>query len=292
MGKKERRLEQSVKKTNKDHKDFAAKMGKQKPLHKEANLPKRIDKAYAEDNGFIAGKNSVWEALQSERTVNKVFLVADGDKLFSAKVLDLCREKNIPWQTIEKDALERMAGPYHQGIAASCTPFVYTELDEMITCAKQKKEEPFLLLLAGVEDPHNLGSIIRSAECVGVDGIIIPKRRSVSVNQTVLRVSAGAASYVPVASVNNLAQTIAYLQKEDIWVMAAHMQAPADMWHSNLKGPICLLMGGEGQGVPELLQKKCDQLVNIPQWGKISSLNVANATAILLYEIARQRRML
>ncbi len=265
------------------------KQNKKNEVQKEGHALGEKKEFLIEDNGFIAGKNSVWEALQSEYTVNKVYLSNGGDKLFYSKVLDLCRQKNIPWQMVEKDALERMVGPHHQGIGAICTPFMYTDLEAILNAARQKNKDPFLLLLAGVEDPHNFGSIIRSAECVGIDGIIIPKRRSVPVNQTVLRVSAGAAAYVPIARVNNLAQTVEYLQKEGIWVIAAHMNASVDMWHSDLRGPICLLVGGEGQGVPELLRKKSDQLVNIPQWGKISSLNVANATTVLLYEIARQR---
>ena len=249
-----------------------------------------LNPAERDDSEIVAGKNSVLEALQSELTVNKIWLCLGSDTAFTDQLLALCRKKSIPWQIVGKEAMERIAGAHHQGVAAACTPFRYTELADILAQAKGSGQPPFLLLLAGVEDPHNFGSIIRTAECVGVHGLIIPKRRSASVNQTVLRVSAGAAAYMPIARVNNLPQTVDFLKQQGVWVIGAHMTGAVPMWDANLTGPLCLIVGGEGQGMPELLQKKCDRLVAIPQWGKISSLNVANAAAVLLYEIARQKQ--
>jgi len=190
---------------------------------------------------------------------------------------------------LTKAQMTRLAGPDHRGVAAELAAAEYVEVSDLLDIAAQKNEPPFIVVLDGVEDPHNLGAVIRTALCAGAHGVVIGKRRSASLNHTVLNTSAGAAAYLPVARVANLVQAVCELQEAGCWVAAADMDG-GNLWEEDLTGPIVLVMGSEGEGVSPLLKKNCDKVVSIPMRGKIGSLNVSNAAAVLMYEIVRQRR--
>ena len=177
----------------------------------------------------------------------------------------------------------------HQGVIAIVAPYNYSTIDDIINYAKNKNEEPFILILDGIEDVHNLGSIIRTAETAGVHGIIIPKRRAASVNATVAKTSAGAIEYMKIARVNNLNDTIKKLKEEGLWIIGTEMNAKTKYYNQDLKGPIAIVIGNEGTGISSLVKKNCDILINIPMKGKINSLNASVSTGIILYEALKQR---
>ena len=238
---------------------------------------------------IISGRNSVIEALRSDVTVNRV-LVAEGiDEHFAGQVLRLCREKHIPVRRLPRNKLNQLAGPDNRGIAAELAGMDYAELTDILRAAKEAGEAPFVVLLDGIEDPHNLGAIIRSAYCLGAHGVVIGSRRAAQVNETVMKTSAGAAALLPVARVGNLNQALAELKENGCWAAAVDMDGDT-MWQTDLSGGLVLVMGGEGTGVSSLLKKNCDMVVSIPMSrSQIGSLNVSNAAAILLCEAARQR---
>ncbi|MBR1885197.1 MAG: 23S rRNA (guanosine(2251)-2'-O)-methyltransferase RlmB, partial [Schwartzia sp.] len=178
----------------------------------------------------------------------------------------------------------------HQGVLAYTSPVDYTPFDEILRLARQKSDVPFLLLLDELEDPHNLGAILRTADAVGVDGVLIPKRRSCPLSATVAKTSAGAVEYVPVARIGNVAQTLNELKREGFWVVGADMDGTADYFTADLTGAVVLVVGSEGHGISRLVRETCDLLVRIPMLGKINSLNVSVAGAVLMYEVLRQRR--
>lgn len=179
----------------------------------------------------------------------------------------------------------------HQGVVAIVPPFNYCDIDDILEYAKSKNEEPFVVLLDSIEDPHNLGSIIRTAETAGVHGIIIPKRRSAVVNSTVAKTSAGAVEHMKVARVNNLVEIIKKLKQNGIWVYGADMEGKANYYDENLKGPICVVIGNEGEGISKLVKDNIDVLIKIPMKGKISSLNASVSAGIILYEVVKQRNL-
>ncbi len=238
---------------------------------------------------LICGKNSVLAALKAGRPINKIVLAKGFEHGMAKEVLALAKELGVPCQEIDRAALSNFAGPNNRGVVAQAAPYEYVEVADILAAAKEKGEDPLVLILADLEDPHNLGAIIRTAESAGVHGIIIPKRRSVALNSTVVQVASGAAEYVPVARVANLNQCLEELKKAGLWVAGADMQGKENLWQATLTGPLALVMGSEGQGIPRLLADNCDFLVQIPQKGQISSLNVSAATAIIIYEVLRQR---
>jgi len=235
---------------------------------------------------LIEGKNSVSECLDGMATVDKVLILkgaTDQNLIFKIK------EARVPYQFVDKVALDRISkSNNHQGFIAFVTDYKYFSLDEIIDRAYKKGSQPLILILDGVEDPHNLGNIVRTAECMGVDGILIPKNRSATVNDTVVRVSAGATSHVQICKVTNINQEIETLKEKGFWIFCAEADGTS-IYQTNLKGPIALVMGGENTGVKHLTRQLCDSRISIPMHGKINSLNVANATAMILYEINRQR---
>lgn len=239
---------------------------------------------------IIYGKNSVLEILRSGHSVNKVLLAKGQDAKFTREVVNLCRAKGIPMQEVERQRLIDLAGPEHQGIVAQVAPYGYAEISDMLELAKSRKEDPLLIILAEVEDPHNLGAILRTAECVGAHGVIIPKRRAASVTETVAKVAAGALEYVPVARVSNLTQAISNLKDAGLWIAGAHMTNATPLWQADLKGPLGIVLGSEGQGIPRLVAENCDFMVSLPMHGHITSLNVSASAAVLLYEVLRQRQ--
>lgn len=237
----------------------------------------------------IEGRNAITEALRSGKTIDKV-LVAEGNTDGSAKVLFAkLKDAKIKIQVCKRNVLDKESETgRHQGFIAYATDFVYSEVSEILEVARERNESPFIVVLDSLEDPHNLGSIMRSAEIFGAHGIIIGKHRSVSVNDTVIRVSEGASEYVKVARVTNITNTLEELKKEGLWVIGVDMKGE-DIRTSDMTGGIALVVGGEGNGISPIVRKACDKVVSIPMHGKINSLNASVAAGIALYESAKGR---
>lgn len=238
----------------------------------------------------IEGRNSVIELLESNRDVNKIF-IAKGEKHGSInKIIAMAKEKKIITVEIDKNKLGQMAQTSNsQGVIAIVPPYNYCELEDILQEAKIKNEQPFILILDGIEDPHNLGSIIRTAETAGVHGIIIPKRRAASVNSTVNKVSAGAVQHMKIARVNNINETIEYLKREGVWICGTDMETDKYYYNQDLTGALAIVIGSEGFGMNRLVKQNCDFLVKIPMKGKITSLNASVSTGIVVYEAVKQR---
>jgi len=235
---------------------------------------------------LIEGKNAVEAALTGDATIEKIYIQRDASY---PKLIAAIKASRIQYQFVDRAAMERISkSKNHQGFIALVTDFKYYSLDSIISEAQKTGSQPLLLILDGIEDPHNLGNIIRTAECMGVDGIIIPKNRAVTVNETVMRVSAGAASHVKICKVTNINTEIENLKQKSFWVYAVELGG-VNISQTNLKGPVALVMGGENSGVRHLTLKLCDGVVAIPMSGKTNSLNVGSAAAIALYEVTRQR---
>ena len=239
----------------------------------------------------IVGRNAVTEALKSGRAVNRL-LVAEGDGQGSIReIVRLARESGAIVETVARSKIEAAArGFRHQGVLAYTSPVDYMPLDELLEAARAKSDAPFLLLLDELEDPHNLGAILRTADAVSVDGVLIPRRRSCPLSATVAKTSAGAVEYVPVARIGNIAQTIKALKDEGFWIIGADMDGTADYFDADLTGATVLVVGSEGRGISRIVRDNCDILVRIPMLGKINSLNVSVAGAVLMYESLRQRQ--
>ena len=237
----------------------------------------------------IEGKNPVRELLKTDETIEKI-MIANGTNDPEIRMFQkIAREKNIKVEFVDKKVLDKLSETgHHQGVIAVYTDFKYSDLDEIIYQTRSENKDILFVILDEVLDPHNLGSVIRVAECAGATGVIIPNRRSATVNETVVRTSAGATAYVPVIKVSNLNQTIEKLKKENIWVYAADMDGER-MNKTNLKGDIALVIGGEGTGVRDLTKKLCDGVLSIPMFGKVNSLNASVSAGIVLYEAVRQR---
>lgn len=240
----------------------------------------------------IVGRQVVLEALRSGQEINKL-LVAKGPRQGSIReILALAKEQGIVVQEVERTVLDKLSeGANHQGVLAQIAGISYVELDDLLAKGRDGDWAPFLVLLDGIQDPHNLGSIMRSGEAMGVDGVIIPKRRAVPVTQTVMKASAGAANYVPVCRVGNLATTIDTLKKAGYWIVGADMEG-STCFTQDLTGPIALVIGSEGAGLSRLVKDKCDFLSSVPMRGAINSLNASVAAALLMFEVVRQRSVL
>ena len=207
------------------------------------------------------------------------------------EIIKLAKQNKIIMSEIEKTKLDQMSETKnHQGVIAIVPPYEYADVDDILDAAKKKNEDPFIIILDEIEDPHNLGSIIRTAECAGAHGIIIPKRRSALVNSTVVKTSAGATSYMKVARVNNLNETIEYLKEHNVWVYGTDMLGSSYYDEQDYKGGVAIVVGSEGEGMGRLIKEKCDFLIKIPMKGKINSLNASVSAAIVMYEVMKQRR--
>lgn len=239
----------------------------------------------------VEGRNSVLELLESGRDVNKI-LVAKGEKHGSIyKILAMAKERKIVIAEVEKSKLDQIAQtPNHQGVIAIVPPFDYCEVEDILELSKQRNEMPFILILDGIEDPHNLGSIIRTAETAGVHGIIIPKRRAASVNSTVSKVSAGAVEHMKIARVNNINETMRFLKEQDVWICGTDMDTDVAYTKQDYRMPLAIVIGSEGFGMSRLVKENCDFLVKIPMKGKITSLNASVSAGIMMYEVVRQRK--
>ena len=238
----------------------------------------------------LIGRNAVTEALKAGRAINKI-MVADGDREGSIhEIVALAKERGIVTQVVERGKIESVAGGLrHQGVMAYVAPVAYAELEDILKAAEEKGEAPFLLLLDELEDPHNLGALLRTADATGVHGVLIPKRRSVPLTATVAKTSAGAIEYVPVARIGNIAQTLKKLKDKGFWVAGADMDGSQNYNEADLTGALVLVVGSEGKGMSRLTKEACDFIVKMPMVGKINSLNASVAGSILMYESMRQR---
>ncbi|MDR0314605.1 MAG: 23S rRNA (guanosine(2251)-2'-O)-methyltransferase RlmB [Oscillospiraceae bacterium] len=238
---------------------------------------------------LIIGRGAVLEAIRAGRGIDALF-IAKGDRVGSiGKIISSCRDLGVPIKEVDSKKLDSMCnGANHQGVAASVPAHSYCGVDDILNAASQKNEEPFIVICDEIEDPHNLGAIIRSAECAGAHGVIIPKRRSASLSFAVSKVSAGALHHLPVARVANLSAAIDDLKKKGLWIYGADMQGLT--WcQTDLKGALALIIGSEGSGLGRLIKEKCDFLVSLPMKGKIESLNASVAAGIIMFEVSRQR---
>lgn len=237
---------------------------------------------------MIWGRNPVIEALRAGRPCNKIMIVS-GSRGSMGDLVGLAKKKDVPVQFVPHHVLDKLTnGANHQSVAASLSPKKYVSVGDILAQAKSRGEAPLIVVLAGMEDPQNLGAIIRSAEAAGVHGLIIPRRRAVPLTGTVEKVSAGALEYMQVSRVGNMAQTLQTLKKEGLWVAGADMTGGIPYYEADLTGPLALVIGGEKKGLGGLT-KVCDYLIRIPMQGKIGSLNAAAAGSILVFEVLRQR---
>lgn len=242
------------------------------------------------DSNIIEGRNPVMEALRAEREIDKIIVTKGNLEGSIKKIIAIAKEKKIPVQYVDRNKLNQISsGGTHQGVIAYVAAYKYYEIEEILESARKKDEEIFLIILDEITDPHNLGSIIRTANASGAHGVIIPKRRSVGLTATVAKTSAGAIEYVPVSKVTNLARTIDYLKEQGIWIIGADMDGEKLHYDSDLTGNVAFIIGSEGKGISRLVKEKCDFLVKLPMKGQVSSLNASVAASILMYEVLRQR---
>lgn len=243
---------------------------------------------------LIMGRNGVREALRSGRSIDRILVTKEQDGSLG-ELVNMARDRNIQLREVDRAKLDELCMPFghgnkpgnHQGIVAQVPGVDYCEVEDILAVAKARGEAPFLILLDGIEDPHNLGSILRSAECAGAHGVILPKRRSASLTAAACKASAGAVEYIKVARVSNLVEAMRRLKRQGIWLAGADMQG-TPMDRTDLKGPLGLVIGSEGSGLGKLVQESCDFLVSIPMFGHLDSLNAAVAAAILMFEKKRQ----
>lgn len=248
---------------------------------------KKEEKIYDDQ---IEGRNSVIELLESKKDINKIF-VTKGEKHGSInKILAMARERNVIIVEKDKRQMEQMAQtPNYQGVIAIVPPFEYCEIEDILEDAKNKNEDPFVLILDGIEDPHNLGSIIRTAETAGIHGVIIPKRRAAAVNSTVNKTSAGAVEHMHIARVTNISDSIQKLKDAGLWICGTDINTEKYYYNQDLTGPLGIVIGNEGSGMSDKVRKNCDFLVKIPMKGKVTSLNASVSTGIVIYEAVEQK---
>lgn len=248
-----------------------------------------VNEAEARED-LIIGRNAVMEVLKSDRTIESLY-IANGHMEGSIKaIINIAREKGLVLKEVDRKKLDSMSeGTNHQGVIAQVTPFKYCEIPDMLNLAKKRKQDPFIVILDEIEDPHNLGSIIRTAELCGAHGIIIPKRRNVGITSTVYKCSVGAIEHMRIAKVTNINSAIDELKKEGLWIYGADIAGDEYSYEVNFGGPCAVVIGSEGRGISKLTLKKCDKLVKIPMIGKINSLNASVAGGIMMYEILKGR---
>ena len=239
---------------------------------------------------IIAGRNAVFEALTSKRPINKIFIKAGLQGGSLGKIVAAAQEAAVPVEYVQAEKLDRLApGMRHQGIVALASPIAFSTLEDVLQRAASRNETPFLLLLDELQDPQNVGALIRSADAAGVHGVLLPRRRSCPLNMVVAKVSAGAVNYVPVVQIGNIVQTLRSLQEQGFWAVGADMDGECLYFDADLDRPVVLVIGAEGKGLGRLVKENCDMLVRIPMQGGVNSLNASAAGAILLYEVVRQR---
>lgn len=256
-----------------------------------ANFDKKRERGGATDaaENAVIGRNAVKELFADGRDVEKIYIQSGQREGSIHMLVATALERKIPITEVEKSKLDRMSGgANHQGIIALASEQNYSSVEDILAYAKERGEHPFIVMLDGVEDPHNLGAIIRNAECAGAHGIIIPKRRAVGLTPAAAKASAGALMHMRVAKVTNLAQTVDELKERGIWFYAADMDG-GTVYKTDLSGSVCIVLGSEGFGISRLVKEKCDFTVSIPMYGNVNSMNVSCAAAVILSEAARQR---
>ena len=238
----------------------------------------------------VEGRNAVLELLESGRDINKLY-ITKGEKYGSInKIIAIAKEKKVVIVEKDKSQMEMMAqNENYQGVIATVPPFEYCEIEDILNLAKEKEESPFVLILDGIEDTHNLGAIIRTAETAGIHGIIIPKRRAATVNSTVAKVSCGAVEYMKIARVNNISDAISELKDAGLWICGTAIDAEKYYFNQDLTGPLGIVIGNEGKGMSDIAKKNCDFLLKIPMKGNVTSLNASVSTGIIVYEALKQR---
>ena len=268
--------------------DKARSDRRQKPAYGYSR-PSYSDESDEVDECTVSGRNAVKELLESGRDIDKLF-VRSGDREGSVNlILGIAAERKIPIIEVDTRKLDQLShGGRHQGVVAIAAERNYSSVEEIIAYAEERSEKPFIIVLDGVEDPHNLGAVIRSAECLGAHGVIIPKRRAVGLTSTVAKASAGAIEHVRIAKVTNIAQTIDELKERGLWLYAADMDG-VSCYSEDLSGPVALVLGSEGFGISRLVKEKCDYVISVPMYGSLNSMNVSCAATVLMAEVARQR---
>ena len=278
-----------------DRREFDRGTGDRRKLNNRIVKRREEDKEKYEEaySDQVEGRNAVIELLESGKDINKLY-ITKGEKNGSInKIIAMAKEKKVVIVEKDKQQMEKMAQTENfQGVIAIVPPYEYCEIEDILEYAKLKEESPFILILDGIEDTHNLGAIIRTAETAGVHGIIIPKRRSAQVNSTVSKVACGAVEYMKIARVNNINDCIKKLKELGIWICGTAVEAQEYYFNQDLKGPIGIVIGNEGKGMSELVKKNCDFLVKIPVLGKVQSLNASVSTGIIIYEAVKQRSFL
>ncbi|MBQ8526812.1 MAG: 23S rRNA (guanosine(2251)-2'-O)-methyltransferase RlmB [Clostridia bacterium] len=258
-----------------------------KRYKKEKN---NVSEDFSVPSDRLEGRNPVMEALNSGRTIDKIYVQAGERSGSVLKIVSICRDKKIPVIETEKAKLDKMSSTgAHQGVIAAVAAKEYVEVEDILAIAEEKGEKPFIVICDEINDPHNLGSILRTSNAAGVHGVIIPKRNSVGLTATVAKSSAGAVEFTPVAKVTNLARTIDMLKERNIWVAGADMSGENDIYSQDFSGGIAIVIGSEGFGISRLILEKCDFLVKIPMLGEITSLNASVAGALMIYEVVRTR---
>ncbi len=241
------------------------------------------------DELMVYGKNAVLETLLSGCEVNKIVVIKDSRDHAIQKIIDICKEKRHPIRFADKEAIDRLTEGLHQGVVLYAAPFKYADIDEILAVAAEKGEPPMVVLLDGITDPHNLGAVIRTAEAAGVHGVVIPKRGGALVNSLVVKVSSGAAEHIKIARVSNLVNTMEELKKRGLWVVGTAPEAGQNYTEYDFRGPLCIVIGSEGEGMARLVGEKCDSTVRIDMYGKTSSLNASVAAGVVIFEALRQR---
>ena len=275
------------KKTRNDHGREQKKESYHRADLKRRETPRQDDEG--DDRFVIVGKNPVMEALRSEQQMDKLLILKDNKDHVLGDLAEKARRRGIVVQSVEKIKLEGLAdGQPHQGVAAMMAPFPYSSMEDVLAKADAKGEEPLVVILDHLTDPHNLGAIIRSANLCGVHGVIIPKRRSASLTAVSVKASSGAVAHTPIVKVGNLTQCIDELKAKGFWIMAADMDG-APYYKNDFKGKLAIIIGNEGKGISPNVKKQCDYSVSIPLYGDIDSFNASAAAAIILSEAARQR---
>lgn len=254
---------------------------------KEEKIVQDLDRIFDDQ---IEGRNAVLELLESNKDINKIYITKGELKGSINKIIAIANEKKVIIVQKDKKQMDMMAqSENYQGVIAVVPPYEYVEVEDILEVAKERNEDPFILVLDGIEDTHNLGAIIRTAETAGVHGIIIPKRRAAQVNSTVSKVASGALEYMKIARVNNITDTISKLKDKGVWICGTAIDAEKYYYDQNLTGPLAIVIGNEGKGISELVKRNCDFLVKIPMKGKVTSLNASVSTGIIVYEAVKQR---
>ncbi|RDI39028.1 23S rRNA (guanosine(2251)-2'-O)-methyltransferase RlmB [Falsibacillus pallidus] len=241
---------------------------------------------------YIIGKNPVIEALKSERDINKIWIAEGSQKGQMQQIIGMAKEMKVFVQFVPKKKIDQMVEGNHQGVVAQVAAYAYAEVDDLFALAEKRGEAPFFMILDELEDPHNLGSIMRTADAVGAHGIIIPKRRAVGLTASVAKASTGAIEYIPVARVTNIARTIEELKERGVWIFGTDAKGSGDYRSMDGAIPLALVIGSEGKGMGRLIKEKCDFLIHLPMAGKVTSLNASVAASLLMYEVYRKRNPL